>query len=383
MHGISPERAIHIVRRDRPGSIQTSGQATFVHEFCEYMNSAKVTFALPFIHEPFTIAQAIEQQNRLMHGTHTGQRSFQISRILNFLCSKLEQFSEKASFEVIQTLIAHPPRAQVPLRYLANSRKQDSESFGRRHSSPQDTLGASASQSTSILDELFSIKVAFNQGPHAWHSLQQSMSSENAITIFSALLLDWLEHLSKPLLDACMISSTSQNVYLQMNGLPMSVALAIDRILTLLRFLLRNQPDSKLSENLYRRIGMAVFHLRQIADNSMGDSTLIQEASILIQSLSREWKLREPLPLNMDLIHRLNTDDPQKLSPLSSPRKPSESRSLPQSTNIRAPVEDLLRRQSVASADAPTGTCMSPVKVNLDPLPSYMSNKSIRSQRSD
>nr|CCA14733.1 conserved hypothetical protein [Albugo laibachii Nc14] len=383
MHGISPERAIHIVRRDRPGSIQTPSQAIFVREFCEYMSCARLTFALPFIHEPFTLSQAIEQQNRLIHGTHTGRRSFQISRILDFLCYQVERLAEESSIEVIEAFLHHPSQTHIQLRHGGSEDLRFVEGIDRREKDLKENLMGSELQSTFVSDELYAIKVGFNEGQHCWGSLHESWSSEKAIRVLPALLLDWLEHLSEPLLSVSMISP---QVLIQMSGLPMSIALAIDRILKLLRILLRGRIHSSCFEDIYCRIGMAVFHLRQ-SESNVGYCTVVREASKLLQALSREWKLREPLPLNLDLIQRLNAEDPQRLSSLPSPRKPSESRNLyPLST--RTNLEDLPRRLSAVLSD---GTSVSPVTVksnspcppgcHLEPLPGLLPNKSNRSQQ--
>ncbi|KAL4169390.1 hypothetical protein KRP22_010310 [Phytophthora ramorum] len=50
LHNIPPELAIRLVRRDRPGSVQTTGQTQFVHDFHAYLNAARVVFALPKHH---------------------------------------------------------------------------------------------------------------------------------------------------------------------------------------------------------------------------------------------------------------------------------------------------------------------------------------------
>lgn len=115
MHNIAPEQAIKIVRRDRPGSVQTAAQAKFVRTFHEYMNAPKVVFALPGIHDRFSVSEVLEQQNRMVHGAKktSGATHHAVPRVLDFLCREVERAADTQPAAVVHALAAHVPFVQL------------------------------------------------------------------------------------------------------------------------------------------------------------------------------------------------------------------------------------------------------------------------------
>jgi hypothetical protein len=199
MHNIPPDRAIAIVRRDRPGSIQTSEQVKFVSNFHEYINEAKVVFPIPCVHDRFTIADMMEHQNRALHGpAFQGARSG-IPRILDFFCGEIEKLATEANTpQLVQSFIAHLP---------AHKLNQNSEISILQDVHTKLMLGPGYNAGTLALfanpprqltsEELFPIKMALNVGEWNWPNAADMCT---AIGFFPALLLDWLEHLAQPLL---------------------------------------------------------------------------------------------------------------------------------------------------------------------------------------
>ncbi|OWZ23083.1 hypothetical protein PHMEG_0002106 [Phytophthora megakarya] len=219
LHNIPPELAIRLVRRDRPGSVQTAGQTQFVYDFHAYLNTARVVFALPKIHDRFTLAETVEHQNRRLHGENATNSNF--PRVLDFLCAQVECAITAASdVETVASAFVHHlcvcqqeawPRTSDCTKDFYRPTSSATTELLERH---RQFIGGAVNESLTEIDsasfgsiqlpepvtreQLFPIKVGFNVGEWNWE--EASALCPNA-SIHAILLLDWLEHLREPLLN--------------------------------------------------------------------------------------------------------------------------------------------------------------------------------------
>lgn len=353
MHNIPPEQAIKIVRRDRPGSVQTSAQAKFVHSFHEYINASKVVFALPYIHDRFTIAEMIEQQNRMVHGEKSSGARLALPKVLDFLCKEVEKAAEVHPAQVIHGFINHIPFHQIDGKSAVDfhsiqelhfkgicegtfSETTANGTTGRASSFinvantasggslsptppppvPSFTLSGSTRQISQ--DELFPIKVALNLGESNWHEAGELC---NTVMYYPALLLDWLEHLVEPLLEVELLDIVAaqdgdSNVVKAkaLNKLPIYVVKSMDRLLSCLRVL-----QNKIGQNeggvgtscssgvngnalfnaVCTRAAMALFHISSSMKVSMA------KHAEFIALLVRDWHAPKRLELNLESLQKL------------------------------------------------------------------------------
>ncbi|GMF12845.1 unnamed protein product [Phytophthora lilii] len=223
LHNIPPELAIRLVRRDRPGSVQTAGQAQFVHDFHAYLNAARVVFALPKVHDRFSLAETVEHQNRRLHGE--GAVNSNLPRVLDFLCAEVEG-AVTASSDVVVVASAYVnhlcvrqqeawPRTSECTKEFYRPTPSGTTELVERH---RQFIGGAVNEAQAerggisfdtieapeavTREQLFPIKVGFNVGEWNWE--EASALCSNA-SIHAILLLDWLEHLREPLLSSQLV----------------------------------------------------------------------------------------------------------------------------------------------------------------------------------
>ncbi|KAL3666764.1 hypothetical protein V7S43_008385 [Phytophthora oleae] len=222
LHNIPPELAIRLVRRDRPGSVQTAGQVQFVHDFHAYLNAARVVFALPKIHDRFTLAEEVEHQNRRLHGE--GAANSNLPRMLDFLCAEVEG-AVAASSDVVtvaSSFVNHlcvrqqeawPRTSECTKEFYSSTSLATAEILERHRQYVGGAVNESLAEKSISFDmieapepvtreQLFPIKVGFNVGEWNWEDASALCS--NAST-HAVLLLDWLEHLREPLLSSQLV----------------------------------------------------------------------------------------------------------------------------------------------------------------------------------
>lgn len=360
MHNIPPDQAIKIVRRDRPGSVQTSAQAKFVRSFHEYINASKVVFALPYIHDRFSVGEMIEHQNRMVHGEKTSGVRLALPKVLDFLCNEVEKATDSQPAQVIHAFINHIPFPQIDgklvgdfpgiqeahIKSIFEGNTTENDETGRASSffsaespgslsptppPPVPSFTLSSSTRHISQEELFPIKVAFNVGESNW---QEASELCTTATLYSVLLLDWLEHLVEPILDADV-----PDVVLGQDGdtdaikcskalhrLPISVSRSLDRLLSCLRVLQKKivlieggagisfahgVSNVALFDAVCARAAMAIFHISNSANASL------TKHADFIAMLVRDWHAPKRLELNLESL--------QKLGKVSSARRLSHS----------------------------------------------------------
>lgn len=224
LHNIPPDLAIRLVRRDRPGSVQTAGQVQFVHDFHSYLNAARVVFALPKIHDRFTLGEEVEHQNRRLHGE--GAANSNLPRVLDFLCAEVEG-AVTASSDVVtvaSSFVNHLcvrqqeawPRtsectkefysttssATAEIHVLERHRQFVGEAVNECLVENRLSFDTIEAPEPVTRDQLFPIKVGFNVGEWNWEDASSRCSNAS---VHAILLLDWLEHLREPLLSSQLI----------------------------------------------------------------------------------------------------------------------------------------------------------------------------------
>ncbi|KAF4031324.1 Protein-tyrosine phosphatase [Phytophthora infestans] len=365
LHNIPPELAIRLVRRDRPGSVQTAGQVQFVHDFHAYLNAARVVFALPTIHDRFTLAETVEHQNRRLHGA--GAVNSSLPRVLDFLCAEVEG-AITASSDVVTVASAFVnhlcvrqqeawPRTIECTKESYRPTSSDNAELLDRH---RQFIGAAANESFKDNDGisfdtteppepatrelLFPIKVGFNVGEWNWE--QASASCPNASTR-AVLLLDWLEHLREPLVSSQLVekllhvspvpplklptttsghpgaiqharsesetlgnTSNSNYQFQGLHQLPAYAMRSLDRILSCMRVLQAKLEPFATGDMLFDavcvRTAMALFHL---SSTSCTTSSLRRHADCVALLLDK-WHTPKRLELNLESLQKLSVHRP-------------------------------------------------------------------------
>ncbi|KAJ8571880.1 hypothetical protein ON010_g4954 [Phytophthora cinnamomi] len=370
LHNIAPELAIRLVRRDRPGSVQTAGQAQFVHDFHAYLNAARVVFALPKVHDRFTLAETVEHQNRRLHGE--GAVNSNMPRVLDFLCAEVEG-AVAASSDVVtvaSAFVSHLcvrqqeawPRTSECTKDFYRSTPSGSTELLEPHRqfigrAVNESLTDSKSISFDVIvapepvtrESLFPIKVGFNVGEWNWE--EASALCPNA-SIHAILLLDWLEHLREPLLNSQLVekllyvapvpplklssppkttaygnplhharsesethgnfsNATNSNYrFQQLHQLPAYAMRSLDRVLSCLRVLEAKLEQFATGDILFDavcvRTAMALFHL---STTSCSIASLRRHADC-VALLIDKWHAPKRLELNLDTLQKLSTQRP-------------------------------------------------------------------------
>lgn len=90
---MSGSEAIHYVRSQRKGSIQTRGQMQCVQEFEQYLKPFRVVFASrsPGSHE-FTLQQYLNRQKHILHG-YEARKLKHVPKVIYVVCEKLLQLA--------------------------------------------------------------------------------------------------------------------------------------------------------------------------------------------------------------------------------------------------------------------------------------------------
>lgn len=350
MHNIPPDQAIKIVRRDRPGSVQTSAQAKFVRSFHEYINASKVVFALPFIHDRFSVGEMIEHQNRMVHGEKTSGARLALPKVLDFLCGEVEKAADSQPAQVIHAFINHIPFPQIDgklvgdflgiqethIKGIFEGNTTENDEAGRASSffgsanpaagslspmPPPPVPSSTLSSSTRHIsqEELFPIKITFNVGESNW---QEACELCTSVTLYPVLLLDWLEHLVEPILDAdvpdAVLGQEGDSDAIKcskaLHRLPISVSRSLDRLLSCLRVLQKKivliegglgislahgVSNVALFDAVCSRAAMAIFHISNSANASL------TKHADFIAMLVRDWHAPKRLELNLESLQKL------------------------------------------------------------------------------
>lgn len=357
LHNIPSDFAIRLVRRDRPGSIQTAGQVQFVHDFYTYLNAAPIVFALPKIHDQFTLAETIELQNRRLHGENAVNSN--LPRVLDFLCVEFEN-AVTASLNVVTTVSAFVhhlsvrqqetwPRTSDFTQEIGSSTSLSTTELLDRHRHligdavnkfqiGDDTFESIEAPEVTTREFLFPIKVGFNVGE--WNWKKTSTMCANA-SIYAILLLDWLEHLREPLLHSRLVdkllyaspmpplllplSKTTSNEnpgviqdnfcstkfqFKALHQLPAFAMKSLDRVLSCLRFLKAELEQVMTKDILFDAIcvrsAMALFHLS--TSNCTTDS--LRRHADCIALLIDKWHAPKRLELDLESIQKLSVYRP-------------------------------------------------------------------------
>ncbi|GMF18963.1 unnamed protein product [Phytophthora fragariaefolia] len=370
LHNIAPELAIRLVRRDRPGSVQTAGQVQFCHDFHAYLNAARVVFALPKIHDRFTLAETVKHQNRRLHGE--GAVNSNLPRVLDFLCAEVER-AVAASSDVVTVASAFvnhlcvrqqeawPRTSECTKDFYRPTPSGSAELLERHRQFVGGAVNTSLNESNATFfdvievpeavtrEQLFPIKVGFNVGE--WNWAEASALCPNA-SIHAVLLLDWLEHLREPLLSSQLVekllyvspvpplklssppkipahgnsihharsesethgtssSDTSSNYrFQQLHQLPAHAMRSLDRVLSCLRVLEAKLEQFATGDILFNavcvRTAMALFHL---STTSCSTSSLRRHADC-VELLIDKWHAPKRLELNLDTLQKLSIRRP-------------------------------------------------------------------------
>ncbi|RLN48105.1 hypothetical protein BBJ28_00014757, partial [Nothophytophthora sp. Chile5] len=200
----------------------TAAQAQFVRDFHGYLNAARVVFALPEVHDRFSLAETVEHQNRRLYGEARAAQST-VPRVLDFLCVEFERRAAAVTdvAAVVAAFVSHlSVRQQEAWPPTIDSTKELSRATPsvpaellERHlqvvvdavveGSGLAALLESGRSMTVAREELFPIKVAFNVGE--WNWSEAAALCQNRAAVHAALLLDWLEHLREPLLNSQLV----------------------------------------------------------------------------------------------------------------------------------------------------------------------------------
>lgn len=259
--------------------------------------------------------------------------------------------------------------------------------------------------------ELFPVKVAFNVGEWNW---PEALDLCATVMYFPPLLLDWLEHLSEPLLSSDMVekilgspqmrANTPPQAYSDssadaaaaqkfrpLHQLPTCVVRSLDRIVNCLRVLqaklAQAEVDGKsavsaptlrtpLFDAVCVRLAMAIFQVR--AQNSIATvaglnaSPVLRNCTDFLDLLIAEWLAPERFELNLDSLERIRRasslrklhmagnfptsplpDTPVPSSPRSHAPKPSLSAEVPAPAISTAPSMPVLEPVQLPRAHAP------------------------------
>lgn len=419
IHNLPPDRAIKIVRRDRPGSIQTTDQTKFVYSFYEYINGSSVIFALPFIHDRFTIARTVEQQNLLLHGEKFASP---LPKIIDVICSALEKgiMDEDAARSVAHSFIAH-----LPISHFGTTRPdsrnvpiaQDHDTAVEEHvrsiSAVQSARDAfeSSPPAPSILfpagckplvreSHLFPVKVAFNVGEWNWPEAIELCTS---IMYYPPLLLDWLEHLAEPLLSPDLLEkllgspqrvvtppqaysdssadAAAAQKFRALHQLPACVVRSLDRIVNCLRML---QAKLALAEAGVKsdastltlrtpvfdavcvRISMAIFQVRpqtsSATTSTLNTSSVLRHCTDFLEVLIAEWLAPKRLELNLESLERIRRASSLRKLQLAGTFTPG-----PQADTPALSAPSTPKAKHAAHAEQPLKSTVSPMPV-LEPV---------------
>jgi len=89
--GISPLEAITMVRKNRPGALQTQKQCAFVHDFDSYVRGLRLVFPqVEAKSRPFTLHNLVERQATVLHGKEVLDLA-KTAKIVKIGCDELEK----------------------------------------------------------------------------------------------------------------------------------------------------------------------------------------------------------------------------------------------------------------------------------------------------
>ncbi|OQR94814.1 hypothetical protein THRCLA_08087 [Thraustotheca clavata] len=281
-HGISAQEAIQIVRRGRPGSIQTHGQVAFVGRFHDHLRQSKLVFAIPTIHDRFSLQIALERERQQFHATPSSTSMVLPPKIISYLCTQVESWASKDALILCMAFIAHVPATTYTIPIQAHL---------------QMVLGCDATLDLFLehsldSDELTQIKIQMNSGETNW-------PRDSTKPIFAGLLLDWLEHLNPPLLDQI-------NDIALLNKAPLTVLRTLERIIDVLRKLKEFAASvvcDELLDALYTRAVMAILQIP-----SLRARTFLPQIKALVES---NWGCPSPLNLSMRIQQELILNVPE------------------------------------------------------------------------
>ncbi|EQC36753.1 hypothetical protein SDRG_06188 [Saprolegnia diclina VS20] len=310
-HGISAAEAIAIVRRGRPGSIQTHGQVAFVGRFHDYLRQAKLVFALPTIHDRFSLSTILERERFQFQPTPPETSMVLPPRVVRYLCSQIEVWTARDLCALSLAFVGHLPATTYSISLLPHLQLLQ---MAERVDVWADHVVSS--------DVLLPIKAQMNSGEPNW-------PQTSTTPIFAGLLLDWLEHLNPPLLDSDDLHDVDR-----LRKVPLAALRTLERLVCLLRVgseALRTQSAelpvdaTTLLEGLYARTAMAV-----VQAPSLRARSLIPPIKYLVES---HWT--SPSPLKVASVApevKIEPLDPTKfptLPPVGTTQSSSPSKSSP------------------------------------------------------
>ncbi|KAF1782270.1 Protein-tyrosine phosphatase-like [Phytophthora cactorum] len=345
LHNIPPELAIRLVRRDRPGSVQTAGQVQFVHDFHAYLNAARVVFALPKIHDRFTLAETVEHQNRRLHGEGASTASSRLPLRRGGRCYNRIFRRRDGCFGFRQSSVRTPARSlartiECTKEFYRPTPSDSAELLGGHRQFIGGAVNESLRDCDSISfdsieppepatrEQLFPIKVGFNVGEWNWE--EASALCPNAST-HAVLLLDWLEHLLPR-------TPPTPSICHAISGSDMSCLRVLEAKLE------QFATGDVLFNAVCVRTAMALFHL---STTSCSTSSLRRHGDC-VALLIDKWHAPKRLELNLESLQKLSVHRPSTCprpsiscaaiatsSPRPSPRSSSPMKIDPLPTSIR------------------------------------------------
>ncbi|KAF0700728.1 Aste57867_8782 [Aphanomyces stellatus] len=241
--------AIDIVRRGRPGSIQTSGQVEFVRHFYDYVHGARLVFAMPSIHERFTLQDMMEREQRQYTHHKRSPNGVVPPKVVSFLCQALEAAADASPSprQLCMIFVTHLP-SSCSDGSASSHYEHLKHVLGDAHDLP---LGQAM---VVAADELWPHKVRMNTG--------ELSSSDLPPACLPGLLLDWLEHLRAPLVP----SASSLATAAALNELPLLTLRTLACVFNLAKALMAHvAEDEQIADAIVGRVAMAALQLSAAA----------------------------------------------------------------------------------------------------------------------
>jgi len=226
--GMQPEASMSFVRQSRPGCIETRTQKHFVLRFADDLEKLRRVFIIPpFVHDSFSLHEALSRQNNYLHGEER-QTLSRVPKVVSVLCGELmKRVEQHTSQDVAKAFVDQ-----------ADWTDRDEE-------------------------ELIMLKGRVNVDK--WDGIMQSPSR-----FLAQLLLDWLDTLMEPIIPAEATrravknqdsSNTRHNKPSVIDGVVSEYSLnTMNKLVKLLNSLHSLTPQ--VSELLYVRFAYALMHVQ-------------------------------------------------------------------------------------------------------------------------
>lgn len=191
MHRLTATEVVTIIRRNRPGSIQTAKQEAFVRLFHEYLHKGDEIFAVTGVHEKFTLRDAVDRQGRRVHGNEATAK-LHVPMLIDELCDILSEKTSQNAKTVAIAIVMHASHTATTMSSnatLAILGVPDGIEELKKQIEPV---------SASILEHQ---KMLLNRSQLDLKSLNLSLG------IAVGLFLDWFDHLSSPVLEVAILDT--------------------------------------------------------------------------------------------------------------------------------------------------------------------------------